>query len=189
MDLLGRWAGALAMAGGALVTVVLLMTAFSPTTPAWYGLFLGVVLLGFAVPGLYWRTKAATGRLGFATAWLSGLGAVAVAVAAVYLVATGQVSASQQNLPDGPIRFLAIAAGVAWLVGNLGFAVALIRSRELPMLGAWLVLAGAFIPIAMAPLAGDDSPPAVAQALTLLFGLLPIGWFLLGYSAWRRAST
>ena len=189
MDALGRWAGFLAMAGGALLTIILIIVALSPTSIAWYGLFLGIVLLGAALPGLYWRTRPAAGRFGLAAAWLSGLGAVAIVMVAAYLVGTNQVSAAQQDLPEGPVGFVAIAASVAWLFGNLGFAVALIRSRALPRLGAWLVLAGAFVPIAMAPFVGDGSPPALTQAVTLVFGLVPVGWILLGYQAWRGTGT
>ncbi len=188
MDALGRWAGFLAMAGGALLVAILIILVLSPTSPAFYGLFPGIVLLGAAVPGLYWRTRPATGRFGLLAAWLSGLGAIATVVAAVYLVATNQVSAAQQNLPDGPAMFLGIAASSAWLIGNLGFALVLIRSRVLPPLGAWLVIAGAFVPLALAPLAGADPSVAATQVLTAIFGLVPVGWILLGYTASRRLA-
>lgn len=53
METLSRWAASLAMAGGALFVVVLLIVAFSPTSPVWYGFLVGIVLLGAAVVGLY----------------------------------------------------------------------------------------------------------------------------------------
>ena len=188
MDALGRWAGILAMAGGALLSVILIIVAFSPEATAWYGLFVGIVLLGAAVPGLYWRTRAATGRFGLAAAWLSGVGAIAIVLVAAYLIGSGQVDPAQQDLPEGPATFVGMAASIAWLLGNLGFALALIRSHAPPPLGAWLVLAGAFVPLAMTPFVGDDSPAALTQALTLLFGFVPVGWMLLGYAAWRRTG-
>lgn len=189
MDALGRWAGFMAMTGGALLAAILIILVLSPTSPAFYGLFPGIVLLGAAVPGLYWRTRPATGRLGLSAAWLSGLGAIATVVVAVYFIATNQISAAQQSLPEGPTTFIGIAASVAWLIGNLGFALAMIRSRIMPSLGAWLVLAGAFVPVALAPFAGEDSTTPLSQGLTLVFGLFPVGWILLGYSASRRTST
>lgn len=189
MDALGRWAGFLAMAGGTILTVILIIGVLSPTSTVWYGLFLGIVLLGAALPGLYWRTRPATGRLGLAAAWLSGFGALAIVAVAAYLIGTGQVGPSQQNLPEGPLTFVGIAASIAFLIGNLGFALALIRSRVLPPLGAWLVLAGAFIAVAMTPFVGEDSPTALTQAVTLVFGLVPVGWILLGYTASRQTGS
>ena len=53
METLSRWAASLAMAGGAVFVVVLLIVAFSPTSPVWYGFLVGIVLLGAAVVGLY----------------------------------------------------------------------------------------------------------------------------------------
>jgi len=189
MNALGRSAGLLAMVGGGLITVSLIIGVLLPTSVAFYGLFPGIVLLGAAVPGLYWRTKPATGRLGLAAAWLSGLGSAAIVGAAAYFIGTDQLSAAQRNLPVGPSTFVAIGASVAWLIGNLGFALALIRSRVLPPLGAWLVLAGAFVSGAMAPFVGQDAPEALLQAATLIFGLVPVGWILVGYATWRRAGT
>jgi hypothetical protein len=153
---------------------------------AWYGLFIGIVLLGAAVPGLYWRTRPATGRLGLASALFSGLGALAIAGVAAYLIGTGRISAEQQNLPEGPPTLVGIGASIVWLVGNLGFAVALIRRRALPPRGAWLILAGAFVPVVLTPFVGEDSPAVLTQGLTLVFGLVPVGWILLGYAASRR---
>lgn len=188
MDALGRWSGFLAMAGGVLLTVILVIVVISPTSPAFYGIFPGIVLLGAAVPGLYWRSRPATGRFGLVAAWLSGLGAIATVAVAVYFIATNQISAAQQNLPEGPAMFIGIGASVAWLIGNLGFALVLIRSRVLPPLGAWLVLAGAIVPVPMALFAGEDPSAAATQVLTAAFGLVPVGWILLGYAASRRTS-
>ncbi len=189
MDTLARWAAYLAMAGGALFTLTLVIVAFSPTSPAGYGFFVAIVLLGAALPGLYWRTKPATGRLGWASAWLSGLGTVAIVLVAILGIATGELSKMlEQNPPMTPVLAAGLAASSAWLIGNLGFAVALIRARTLPRLGAWLVLAGAFVAVATTPLYGvTDS--TITLVTTLLFVLFPVGWFVLGYAAWRQPST
>ncbi|MBF8289469.1 MAG: hypothetical protein HW391_437 [Chloroflexi bacterium] len=186
MSVLARWAGVLAIAGGTILSVILIIVAFSPTSNVWYGLFLGVVLLGAAPPGLYWRTRPATGRTGLAAAWLSGLGALGTVAVAAYFIGTGELGPAQQNLPEGPATVVGMAASIAWLIGNLGFALALLRARALPPLGARLVLAGAFLAVAMTPFVGDDSPPALMHAATLVFGLVPVGWIVLGYSAWRQ---
>lgn len=186
MDRLGRSAGIIAMAGGALVLVSLIIATLSPASAAFYGLFPGIVLLGAAVPGLYWRTKPATGRLGLGAAWLSGLGSVGIVAAAAYFIGSNQISAAQQSLPEGPATLVAMAASFAWLLGNLGFAVALIRSRVVPARGARLVLAGAALALVMTAFVGADAPPAAMQAATLIFGLVPLGWVLVGHATWRQ---
>lgn len=186
MEALARWGAYMAMAGGGLFVVVLVIVAFSPTSPMWYGFFVGIVLLGAAVVGLYRQTRPATGRLGWASAWLSGLGTIAVVLFAGYAVATGEIGSMQaENPPMTPALAMGIAASTAWLVGNLGFAIALIRSRTLSRLGAWLVLAGAFVAVAAAPL---GNAPALVTLVGLLFGLMPLGWVVIGYAAWRQAS-
>ena len=187
METLARWAAYLAMAGGALFTIILIITAVSPTSPVWYGFFVGIVLLGAAVAGLYWQTRPATGRLGWASAWLSGLGAVVLVPVAAYGIATGEFSTTQQNPPLTPVLAIGIAASTAWLIGNLGFAVALIRARTPWRLGAWLVLAGAGVAVATTPLYGVTDP-TITLVTTLLFGLMPIGWIVVGYAAWRQTS-
>jgi uncharacterized protein YndB with AHSA1/START domain len=190
METRPRWAASLAMTGGALFVVVLVIVASSPTSPVWYGFLVGIVLLGAAVVGLYWQTRPATGRLGWASAWLSGLGTIALVVFAAYAAATGEIATLQaENPPMSPVLALGIGASTAWLVGNLGFAVALLRSRTLSRLGAWLVLAGAFVAVATAPLAGSTTAQGITLVSTLLFGLMPFGWVVIGYAAWRRLST
>ncbi len=184
METLARWAAYLAMAGGALFTVVLVIAAFLPTSPVWYGFFVGIVLLGAAVVGLYWRTRPATGRLGWASAWLSALGTIVIVPVGAYGIATGEFSATQQNPPMTPLLALGIAASTGWLIGNLGFAVALVRSRTLSRLGAWLVLAGALAAVATTPLYGVNDP-TITLVTTLLFGLMPVGWIVIGYQAVR----
>ncbi len=189
METLGRWAAYLAIAGGALFVVSLIPYAFSPTlAAAVVGVFVGIVLIGAAVPGLYWRTRAATGRLGLVSAWLSGLGTIAIVPLAAYLIATNDPMLTQPNAPPTPAGVITFLAVFAWLVGNLGFAVAVIRARILSRLGAWLVITGAVVAVATTPLYGVTDPTVIA-AITLLFGLMPVGWIVVGYAAWRQAST
>lgn len=189
MNMLARWAAYLAMAGGALFTVILVITAFSPTSPAWYGFFVGIVFLGAAVAGLYWRTRPATGRLGWLSAWLSGLGTIVIVPVAIVAIATGEFSNMVvESPPLTPLLAIGMAASTAWLIGNLGFAVALVRARTLSRLGAWLVLGGAFVAVATTPLYGVTDP-TLTLVTTLLFGLMPVGWIVIGYAAGRQAST
>jgi hypothetical protein len=190
MDTLGRWAPYLTMAGGALFTLALIIVTFSPTSPAWYGMFAATVLLGGAVAGLYWQTRPATGRLGLTSAWLAGLGSVVAVPVTAYGIASGEFSNLQaQNASMTPSLAVAFAAFTAWLVGSLGFAVALVRRRTLSRLGAWLVLAGALVAVVTTPLYGMTVDPTLTALLTLLFGLMPVGWIVIGYAAYRRTAA
>jgi len=182
MDMLGRWAGYLAIAGGAVMTVALVIVTFSPISDAWNALFIVVALLGAGVLGLYERTKSAVGQLGRVSAWVSALGGLGLLLVAAYAIATNQLDSGQTG-PDPLWPFWIVTFG-AWMGGNVGFAVALIRGRSLSSLGAWLVLAGAVIGLA-ASFFGGANPPA---ALILVFVLFGIGWIVLGYAATRQAA-
>lgn len=193
MVVLERLAGPLAVAGGASITVIVATLAIQPAaslaTPAWYALLVGIGLLGAAVPGMYRRTGRATGRLGLASAWLSGVGAIGTVGAVAYFVGTGQIAAAQQALPDGPAGAVAMGASFAWLAGNLGFAVAVARTRALPRAGALMVLAGALLPLALAPVTSNAASSALAQLGTAAFLLLPAGWIVLGIGVPRSVSS
>lgn len=192
MGVLERWAGPMAVIGGALIAVIVSILSFMPAAAgspaAWPALFLGIALLGAAVPGLDRRARGSTGRLGRSAAWLSGAGAAATVAVVLYFLANGQILAVQQALPEGPIGVLAMGASLAWLAGNLGFAVAILRSNVLPRPGAWLVLAGALIPIALAPFTSGASADTVSQLGTAAFLLLPVGWVILGVQAIGQRS-
>ncbi len=184
METLARWAGYLAIAGGALFVVMLVLVVITDaaTSPAWNLLWVVVALLGAGVPGLYERTKSAVGQLGRVSAWVSAFGALGLLLVAAYAIATDQLD-TDQNAPN-PLWPLWIVTFSAWLVGNIGFTVALIRARSLSSLGAWLVVAGAVIGLA-ASLLGGENPPA---ALLLVFVLFGVGWIVLGYAATRQEA-
>lgn len=185
MEMLARWAGDVASAGGAvMVAMFLLVVATDPaTTPAWNLLWVVVALLGAGVLGLYERTKTAVGGLGRASAWVSVLGALGLLLVAAYSVATNQLEAAE-GAPN-PLWPLWIGTVSAWLGGNIVFALALIGVRSqssLTWLGAWLVVAGAALGLA-GSLLGGQNPPA---ALFLLFVPLGVGWIVLGQAATRQ---
>jgi hypothetical protein len=74
-----------------------------------------------------------------------------------------------------------MGTAVAWFLGNIGFAVAIIRAKVLSVIGGWLVLAGAVTGLAVTAVLGENVPPAVL----LVFGLFGIGWILVGYAGTR----
>lgn len=192
MHALERWAGVLAMIGGSVVTLIVAMLSLQPGSAGgsatWVGLVAGICFLGAAVAGMYRRTRSAMGRLGLVSAWISGAGAAATVAAVVYFLVTGQILSVQQALPEGPVGILVMASSLAWLAGNLGFAVAVVRARSLPRLGAWLVLAGAIAPIALSPFT-MDAAGLLAQLASIAFLLMPVGWIVLGFAFTRPFAT
>ena len=180
METLTRWAGYLAMTGGALVAVLALIVAYDPETGAWFAFFLVVALLGGAVLGFQKRTAGSTGRLGRGSAWLSTIGAVGLLALFGYAEATNGLSGNYSAASD-PLTPFWIVTALAWFIGNIGFAVALIRAKVLSSIGAWLVLAGALVGAVVSAVLGENLP----SAAYLLFGLFGIGWMVIGFGALR----
>lgn len=185
MHTLSRGAGLLAITGGAVMVVMLVLVVFTEpaTSPAWNLLWVVVALLGAGVLGLYERTRNTVGQLGRVSAWVSAFGALGLLLVAAYAIATDQLDTGQ-NAPN-PLWPFWIITFSAWLGGNIVYALALIRAQSLPSLGAWLVVAGAALGLA-GSLVGGENPPA---ALLLLFVLFGIGWILLGQAAMRQRRT
>lgn len=183
MDALARWAGYLAIAGGALTAILVGVVAYDPNTGAWLAFFLVVALLGAAVFGFEKRTRSATGRLGRASAWLSAVGAVALLAVFVYAAATDRLTFEASATSD-PLAPLWIVTAVAWFLGNIGFAVAIIRAQVLSVTGGWLVLAGAVVGLGVSAVPEENLPSAVM----LLFGLFGIGWIVVGYAGARPSA-
>jgi len=181
MDTLARWAAYLAIAGGAVMSVVVVIVAFAPNSAAWNVLFIAVALLGAATLGLYLRAGSAVGQLGRVSAWVSALGALGLVLVGAYAFATNQLDTSGTG--NDPLLPLWLVTSLAWFLGALGFAGALIRGRALAPIGAWLVLAGAVVGLVVS-VAGGSNPPPQVYLVFLLFG---VGWILLGYAAMRQA--
>ncbi len=181
---LARWAGYLAMTGGALVAILVVITTYDPNSPAWFAFFLVVALLGAAVLGFQERTKATTGQLGWASAWLSAIGALALLGVFAYAAATTGLSSTDYDPATDPLTPFWIATAGAWFIGNIGYAAAMLRARVVSVYGAWLVLAGAIVGLAVSAVLGENLPPAAY----LLFGLFGIGWIVIGYTAVRPTA-
>ena len=64
------------------------------------------------------------------------------------------------------------------MVGSLGFALALVRSRMIPPLGGWLVLAGTVLAMGLGTLLGSIAPQ-LSPLSALLFG---VGWAVVGWN-------
>ncbi len=183
MDTLARWAGYLAIAGGALAAIVVGVVVYDPNTGAWFAFFPVVALLGAAVFGFEQRTRAATGQLGRISAWLSTAGAVALLAVFAYAAATNKLNFDASAASD-PLTPFWIVTAITWFLGNIGFGVAIIRARALSMVGGWLVLAGAVAGLVVSALPPENLP----SALMALFGLFGIGWIVVGYAGVRSST-
>lgn len=183
MDSLARWVGYLAIVGGALAAIVVGVAVYDPKTEPWSAFFVVVALLGAAVFGFERRTRPATGQLGRASAWLSTIGAVALLAVFVYAAATDKLNFAATATSD-PLTPFWIVTAIAWFLGNVGFAVAIIRAGALSVIGGWLVLAGAVAGLVASALPPDNLPSAVMA----LFGLFGIGWVVVGYAGIRSST-
>lgn len=182
MSMLARWAGYLAIAGGAVMTVLLVIVALDPDSPAWNLFFLVVAFLGAGTLGLAERTKGVIGQPGRAAAWVSALGALGLLLVGAYAIATGQYSAGATG--SDPLTPLYIIVSLAWLIGGLVFAAVLIRARALSPIGAWLVLVGAVAGVVASSVGGENPP----SAIFLVFVVFGVGWIVLGYAATQKAA-
>lgn len=181
MENLARSAGYLAIAGGAVLSVVIVVTTLDPTSPAWVGFFLVPILLGGAVLGFQEGTRSSTGQLGLGSAWLSAIGALTLVLVFAGSIVSGEGTSSNYSVSADPLILFWIATAGAWFLGNLGYAAALIRGGALSRLGAWLVFAGTAVALVVTAVLGQNLPPTAF----LLFTVFGIGWMVIGYEALR----
>ena len=182
MSTLARFAGLLALLGGAVWVIANLIQMADPSSFAWIGLFASVLLIGGAVLGLQRQLGARTGMLGRWGAPATAAGSVALLAFLLITVATGQIYATT---PPPPILLvLSFLSLLLWLVGSLVFAVGLMRAKAISPIAGWLIVLGALVsPVSV--MAGGENPPAFVYLPFVLYG---IGWVLVGYAARTPAA-
>jgi hypothetical protein len=164
--------------------VALLVTmAAAQGGPAIYGFFLVTVLIGVGVLGLATQLGPSVGRFGQLSALAAGLGGLSVLVLGAYAIGTNQFVTDMSS--DDPLGTLFALTSTAWMLGSLGFALALLRGRVIRALGAWLVLAGTISAIVIGSLAAT-SYPILSYLSALPFGA---GWVVIGLGALDRARV
>jgi len=78
----------------------------------------------------------------------------------------------------------------AWMLGSLGFAVALVRSRTIPGMGAWLILVGTLSALILGTILGMVAPDlSPLSALPYGIGWVVVGWALRGQITGRSAPA
>ena len=182
MRTLARFAGLLALFGGAVWVIANLIEMAAPLSYAWIGLFASVVLIGGAVLGLQRQLGARTGMLGRWGASATAAGSVALLAFLLFVVATGQIYATT---PPQPILLvLSLLSLLLWLVGSLVFAVSLMRAKAVSQIAGWLIVLGAVVsPVSV--IAGGQNPPPFVFLPFVLYG---VGWVLVGYEARTPAA-
>jgi hypothetical protein len=118
------------------------------------------------------------GRLGRASAWVAGLGGILVVLVGGYAIATDQFVVGAGVADSDPLAVPFMLTSMAWMVGSLGFALALVRTRMIPPVGGWLVLAGTVLAIGLGTLLGTIAPQ-LSPLSAVLFG---VGWAVVGWN-------
>jgi hypothetical protein len=176
MGTLARFAGPLALLGGALWVIAGLGQAAVPTAPTWIGLFASVLLIGGAAVGLQQQVGERSGRLGRWGAAATGFGALALMACVLIVIATGQFNATN---PPAVLVALAGLSFLLWFVGGLVFALGLMRAKAIPQVAGWVVVLGAVI-IPVLVIVFPQNPPPIVYVPLVLYG---VGWMLVGYEA------
>lgn len=177
MDVLARSSSGLQLFGGLLMAVLLLIMTVAPAAPAIYGFFVVAPVIGLGALGAMHAAQASAGRLGRASGWLAAAGGIAVVIVGVFAIATGQFSPSAGLGDDDPLAIPFMVTSMSWMVGSLGVAVAMVRSRSIPARGAWLVLAGTLSAITLGTILGLLAPELSAlSALPFALGWMVVGW-------------
>jgi len=180
MGTLARFAGPLALFGGAVWVIANLIQMAAPLSYAWIGLFASVPLIGGAALGLQRQLGARTGMLGRWGAAATGVGSVALLAFLLFAVAAGYVAT-----PPPPILLvLSWLSLLLWVVGSVVFAVGLMRAKAISPIAGWLIVLGAVVsPVSV--IAGGQNPPSFVYLPLVLYG---VGWVLVGYET-RRPVT
>lgn len=181
MSTLARYAGSLALLGGAvwLIATVVLMVASSSF--AWLGLIAAMVLIGGAALGLQRQVGARTGNLGRWAAVATAAGPVATL--ALLLIALATTGGNMATPPPTVVLVLSLVAFLLWLVGSIVFALSLIRAKAIPSIAGWLIVLGAVVGT-VATFASGQSP---SPLFYVPFGLYGVGWMLVGFAS--RTTT
>lgn len=182
MSSLARFAGILALLGGAVWAIANLIQMADPLSFAWIGLFASALLIGGAALGLQRQFGARTGMLGRWGAVATAAGSVALLAFLLFIVATGQIYATTP--PPDILVALTLLSLLLWLVGSVVFALGLMRAKAISPIAGWLIVLGAVVsPVSL--IAGGQNPPPFVYLPFVLYG---VGWVLVGYEARTPAA-
>ena len=177
MSTLARYAGPLALLGGAVWVIANLIQMAAPLSYAWIGLFASGLLLGGAALGLRQQFGARTGMLGRWGGLATAAGSVGIVAAILLLIATGQINTGPTASPI--LQVLILLSLLLFFAGSIVFALGLMRAKAISSVTGWVVVVGAVI-IPVLVIAIPQNPPPIVYVPLVLFG---VGWMLVGYEA------
>lgn len=177
MGTLARFAGPLALFGGAVWVIANLIQVVAPLSYAWIGLFASAVLIGGAALGFQRQFGAHIGMLGRWGARATAVGAIGLLTAASLVIATGQIDST--TAPAQIFEVLVLLSVLLFFVGSLVFALGLQRGKAISPIAGWLIVLGALI-IPVLVIAVPQNPPPIVYLPLVIYG---IGWALVGYEA------
>lgn len=183
MSTLSRFAAPLALLGGGVWVVATVSLMAIPSSFAWLGLIVAMVLMGGAALGLQAQVGARTGRIGRWAAVATAAGSVAILT--LVLIALATSSGSMTTPPPPVVVALSFVAYLLWLVGSIVFAVSLLRAKAIPTIAGWLIILGGAVGT-VAPFASGQNP---SPLFFVPLGLYGVGWMLVGFAARRPMAA
>jgi hypothetical protein len=177
MSTLARYAGPLALLGGAVWVIATVALMAIPSSFAWLGLIVAMVLMGGAALGLQAQVGARTGRIGRWAAVATAAGSVAILALVLIALAT---SGGDITTPPPPVVIaLSFVAFLLWLVGSIVFALILLRAKAISTIAGWLIVLGGAVGTVALFASGQSPSPLFFVPL----GLYGVGWMLVGFAA------
>jgi hypothetical protein len=183
MSSLTRFAGLLALFGGAAWVIANLIQVVAPLSYAWIALFASALLIGGAALGFQRQFGARTGMLGRWGALATAVGSIGLLTAVLVVIATGQINSTTP--PSQIFQALVLLSVLLFFVGSLVFALGLLRGKVISPIAGWLIVLGALI-IPVLVIAVPQNPPPIVYLPLVIYG---IGWALVGYAARTPAAT
>ena len=183
MNTLARIAGPLALLGGTVWVIATVALMAIPSSFAWLGLIVAMVLVGGAALGLQGQVGARTGNLGRWAAVATAAGAIATI--ALVLIALATSGGDMTTTPPLVIVVLSFVAFVLWIVGSIVFALTLIRANAIPSIAGWLIVLGAAVGTVALFASGSQNPSPLFYVPLALYG---VGWILVGFFARRERA-
>ena len=185
MTTLNRYAGQLTVVGGAMFAATNIIQIIVPSAPAYFGLFASIPVLGLAVLGLRGRFGDRTGRTGRWAATASALGGIGTPVLLLLIIGASAIANPTGQGDRSPLAELPFVAFLAWYLGSIIFALALIRARAVQPLASWLIVVGGLLGIGAFVMGGQNPEPLFGTPL-VAYGA---GWVLVGWTALRHGTA